>query len=60
MVRTEREKARERKKYDDSCCRPYTDDEIDAIEAQYDRERAAAPNPAGWRTSRWATTSARW
>ena len=35
MVRTEREKARERKKYDGVELRPYTDDEIDAIEAQY-------------------------
>ena len=45
MVRTEREKARERKKYDDTQLRPYTDDEIDAIEAQYDTERARGAEP---------------
>jgi hypothetical protein len=47
MVRTERTKARERKKYDTVEIRPYTDDEIDAIEAQYasepDARRGAEP-----------------
>jgi len=38
MVRTEREKARERKKYDAVELAAYTDDEIAEIEAQYDRE----------------------
>jgi acyl dehydratase len=48
MVRTEREKARERKKYDAIEPRPYTDDEIDAIDAQYDREAARGDEPRWW------------
>jgi hypothetical protein len=40
MIRTERTKARERKKYDAIETVPYTDEQIDEIEAQYDRERA--------------------
>ena len=61
MIRTEREKAREKKKYDAIELAPYTDDEIDAIEAQYARERAArrrAPLLGGRRAR--ATRSARW
>jgi acyl dehydratase len=38
MVRTERTKARERKKYEAVEIRPYSDGEIDAIEAQYEAE----------------------
>ena len=46
MVRTEREKAREKKKYDAVELAAYTDEQIDEIEAQYDararaRRRAA-------------------
>jgi acyl dehydratase len=48
MVRTEREKARERKKYDAIEPRPYTDDAIDAIDAQYDREAARGDEPRWW------------
>jgi acyl dehydratase len=48
MVRTEREKARERKKYDAIEPRAYTDDEIDAIGAQYDRERARGAEARWW------------
>jgi acyl dehydratase len=48
MVRTEREKAREKKKYDALELRPYTDDEITEIEAQYDRERARGAQPRFW------------
>ncbi len=40
MVRTEREKARERGKYDDIEFAPYTDDEIAAIDEQYERQIA--------------------
>src|SRR5689334_22614461 len=40
MVRTERTKARERKKYEAVEIRPYADAKIDAIEAQYDAESA--------------------
>ena len=48
MVRTERTKARERKKYDAVELRPYTDDEIEAIEAQYESERARGAEPRWW------------
>ncbi len=48
MVRTEREQARERKKYDDVEIRAYSDDEIDAIEAQYDQERVRGAEPRWW------------
>jgi acyl dehydratase len=48
MVRTERTKARERKKYDAVELRPYTDDEIDEIEAAYDRERPRGAEPRWW------------
>ena len=40
MIRTERTKARERKKYDDVSLDPYTDEQIAEIEAQYAREQA--------------------
>jgi acyl dehydratase len=48
MVRTEREKAREKKKYDALELRPYTDDEITEIEAQYDREQPRGAQPRLW------------
>ncbi|MCD9624073.1 hypothetical protein [Rhabdothermincola salaria] len=47
MIRTERQKARERKANDDVEIRPYTDDEIEAIEeavaGERDRRRGAEP-----------------
>ena len=48
MVRTEREKARERKRDDEVVIEPYTDDQIAAIEAQYERERARGAEPRWW------------
>jgi acyl dehydratase len=48
MVRTERSKARERKKYDAVELCPYTDAQIDAIEAQYDREGPRGAQPRWW------------
>jgi hypothetical protein len=48
MIRTERTKARERKKYDDVVVEPYTDDQIAAIEAQYAAERARGADPRWW------------
>ena len=48
MIRTERTKARERKKYDDVELAPYTDDEIDAIEAQYAAEAPRGAEPRWW------------
>ena len=60
MIRTEREKARERKKYDAITIEPYTDEQIAAIDAQYAAEgRRAAPSRVGGRTSTRATRSAR-
>src|SRR5207244_12769458 len=38
MIRTERSKARERKKYDDVVIAPYTDEQIAEIDAQYEKE----------------------
>jgi acyl dehydratase len=38
MIRTEREKAREKGKYRDTEFRPYTDEEIDEIDAQYEAQ----------------------
>jgi acyl dehydratase len=48
MIRTERTKARARKKYDDVEIRAYTDDEIAAIEAQYAREAPRGSEPRWW------------
>jgi hypothetical protein len=48
MIRTERTKARARKKYDDVDIRAYTDDEIEAIEAQYEREAPRGAEPRWW------------
>ncbi|MCA9510828.1 MAG: hypothetical protein R3E88_15190 [Myxococcota bacterium] len=45
MVRTERERARERRKYDDVEIRPYTKDEIERIDAQYASERPRGGEP---------------
>lgn len=48
MIRTERTKAREKKKYDDVEVRAYTDDEIAAIDAQYATEGPRGPEPRWW------------
>ena len=48
MIRTERTKAREKKKYDDTVIRPYRDEEIDAIEAQYAAEVRRGAEPRWW------------
>jgi acyl dehydratase len=48
MVRTEREKAREKKKYDTVELATYTDEQIDEIEAQYEREHARGSEPRWW------------
>ena len=45
MVRTEREKARARKKYDAIAVEPYTDDQIAEIDAQYASEGARGAEP---------------
>jgi len=48
MIRTERTKARERKKYDDTVIEPYTDEQIDAITEQYLAEAARGAEPRWW------------
>jgi acyl dehydratase len=48
MVRTERTKARERKKYDAIEIEPYTDEQIDAITEQYLSERRRGDEPRHW------------
>ena len=48
MIRTEREKARDRKKYDDVVIEPYTDDALAEIDAHYARERARGSEPRWW------------
>jgi acyl dehydratase len=48
MIRTERTKAREKKKYDAVELRPYTDAEIDEIDAQYATERPRGAEPRWW------------
>jgi acyl dehydratase len=48
MVRTERTKARERKKYDAIEPSPYTDEEIDAITEQYLSEQRRGDVPRHW------------
>ncbi len=48
MVRTERTKARARKRNDAIEFRPYTDDEIAAVDAQYAAERARGTEPRWW------------
>jgi acyl dehydratase len=48
MIRTERTKARQRKKYDAVELRPYEDEEIAAIEAQYASEQRRGEEPRYW------------
>jgi hypothetical protein len=48
MIRTERSKAREKGKYDTVELRPYTEDEIDEIEAQYATEARRGAEPRWW------------
>ncbi len=48
MIRTERSKAREKKKYDAVEIEPYTDAQIDEIEAQYLAESPRGPDPRWW------------
>ena len=48
MIRTERKKARERKKYDTVELASYTDDEIDAIDKQYANEQPRGAEPRWW------------
>jgi hypothetical protein len=45
MIRTERTKARKKRKYEAVEFRPYGDDEIDAIERQYASERPRGKEP---------------
>jgi acyl dehydratase len=48
MIRTERTKARERKKYDDVVIAPYQDAQTDAIDAQYATEGPRGATPRWW------------
>ncbi len=48
MIRTERTKARERKKYDAIESRAYTDEEIAEIDAQYAGEGPRGAEPRWW------------
>jgi acyl dehydratase len=48
MVRTEREKARDAKKYEDVVIAPYTDEAIAAIDEQYAAEHARGAEPRWW------------
>lgn len=48
MIRTERTKAREKKKYDDVVIEPYTDEQIEAIDAQYASEGPRGAEPRWW------------
>jgi len=48
MIRTERTKARARKRDDAIAIEPYTDDQIDEIEAQYAREQPRGAEPRWW------------
>ena len=48
MIRTERSKAREKKKYDAIEPAHYTDEEIDAIEAEYAAARRRGAEPRYW------------
>jgi hypothetical protein len=48
MIRTERGKARQRKKYDAVGVAPYGDEEIARIEEQYAGEHARGPEPRWW------------
>jgi acyl dehydratase len=48
MIRTERTKARERKKYDGVALDPYTDEQVAEIEAQYAAEGPRGAEPRWW------------
>jgi acyl dehydratase len=48
MIRTERQKAREKKKYDTINLAPYTDDQIERIDAQYGAESPRGAAPRYW------------
>jgi len=48
MIRTEREKAQERGKYDQVTIEPYTEEQIAEIDAQYERERPRGADPRWW------------
>jgi acyl dehydratase len=48
MIRTERTKARERKKYDAVEIAAYTDEQIAAIDEQYSREQPRGAEPRWW------------
>jgi acyl dehydratase len=48
MIRTERTKAREKKKYDAIELRPYSDEEIEAIDAQYASEQRRGAEQRYW------------
>jgi len=48
MIRTERSKARARKKYDDVKIEPYTDEQIAEIDAQYEAEGPRGALPRWW------------
>ena len=48
MIRTERTKSRERKKYDDVTIEPYSPDAIAEIDAQYEREAPRGAEPRWW------------
>ncbi|HEU5306695.1 MAG TPA: hypothetical protein VFW97_05165 [Acidimicrobiia bacterium] len=48
MIRTERKKAREKKKYDAIEPAVYTDDEIDEIDAEYAAASRRGPEPRFW------------
>ena len=48
MIRTERTKARERKKYDATVIEPYTDEQIDDITEQYLSEKPRGAEPRWW------------
>jgi hypothetical protein len=48
MIRTERSKAREKKKYDSVEIKSYSDDEIAEIETQYGKEGPRGPVPRWW------------
>ncbi len=48
MIRTERTKARERKKYDEVAIAPYTDEQIAEIDEQYAGESPRGAEPRWW------------
>ena len=48
MIRTEREKAQERGKYDQVTIDPYSEEQIAEIDAQYEREGPRGADPRWW------------